>query len=263
MINEPKKSAPLWPAWISLIVIIVWCCNFFYGMHTEGSVSGQFGDSFGAVNALFSGLAFSGVFYAIFLQRYEVELTKFELERTKTILEEQQKNIHTQNINFKKQAFENTFFQMLSIFNEITEKINYDRSGNFIGKNAFPRFVRSLTENFTATSTTTPMEYYESFYSMHNAKLGHYFRMLFNIINFIDKSDIEDKVFYVKLVRAQISNAEVALLFFNGLSNHGKNSFKILIEKYGLLKNLNDNDIVSSTLKEKYVATAFGKAKIN
>jgi len=44
---------------------------------------GTFGDMFGAVNALFSGLAFAGVIYAIFLQRKELELQREELILTR------------------------------------------------------------------------------------------------------------------------------------------------------------------------------------
>jgi len=39
-----------------------------------------FGDMFGAVNTLFSGLAFAGLIYAILLQRSELELQRKELE---------------------------------------------------------------------------------------------------------------------------------------------------------------------------------------
>jgi uncharacterized membrane protein YgaE (UPF0421/DUF939 family) len=41
---------------------------------------------FGAVNTLFSGLAFAGVIYAIFLQRRELELQRNELEMTRAEL---------------------------------------------------------------------------------------------------------------------------------------------------------------------------------
>lgn len=44
---------------------------------------GQFGDMFGALNALFSGLAFLGVIYAVFLQRKELELQREELKLTR------------------------------------------------------------------------------------------------------------------------------------------------------------------------------------
>jgi len=44
---------------------------------------GQFGDMFGAVNALFSGLAFTGVIIALVFQRRELELQRIELELTR------------------------------------------------------------------------------------------------------------------------------------------------------------------------------------
>ncbi|MBE0599481.1 MAG: hypothetical protein IH614_19755 [Desulfuromonadales bacterium] len=44
---------------------------------------GQFGDMFGAVNALFSGLAFAGVVLAIVLQRQELSLQREELKMTR------------------------------------------------------------------------------------------------------------------------------------------------------------------------------------
>lgn len=55
----------------------------------------QFGDVFGVVNALFSGLAFAGLVYAILLQREdlalqreELKLTRDELKRTATAQEQ-------------------------------------------------------------------------------------------------------------------------------------------------------------------------------
>jgi len=47
---------------------------------------GQFGDMFGVVNALFSGLAFGGVIYAILLQREDLALQREELTLTRAEL---------------------------------------------------------------------------------------------------------------------------------------------------------------------------------
>lgn len=44
--------------------------------------TGQFGDTFGVANALFSGLAFCGVIIAIILQKRELKLQREELERS-------------------------------------------------------------------------------------------------------------------------------------------------------------------------------------
>ena len=49
----------------------------------DWAVRGQFGDMFGAVNALFSGLAFAGLVVTIFLQRNELALQRNELELTR------------------------------------------------------------------------------------------------------------------------------------------------------------------------------------
>ena len=44
---------------------------------------GLVGDTFGSINALFSGLAFAWLIYTIYLQRKELELSKEELKLTR------------------------------------------------------------------------------------------------------------------------------------------------------------------------------------
>lgn len=62
-------------------------------------LKGAFGDQFGALSSLFSGLAFAGIIYTILLQRNDLVATRREVE--------------LQNKNSEKQIFENTLFQML------------------------------------------------------------------------------------------------------------------------------------------------------
>ena len=50
---------------------------------------GAFGDMFGAVNALFSGLALAGVVIAIFMQREELSLQREELKLTREEMKRQ------------------------------------------------------------------------------------------------------------------------------------------------------------------------------
>lgn len=72
------------------ILAIVWAgfgVFIWYGPYWDGMAErGQFGDLFGADNALFSGLAFGGVIYAIFLQRNELSLQRRELSLTRVEL---------------------------------------------------------------------------------------------------------------------------------------------------------------------------------
>jgi hypothetical protein len=77
------------PLGLALAVASLWFVGGFLlplVASSEGS-HGEFGDKFGAINALFSGLAFAGVIYAILLQRQELELQREELRMTRQELE--------------------------------------------------------------------------------------------------------------------------------------------------------------------------------
>lgn len=76
----------------------------------------------------------------------------------------------------------------------------------------------------------------------HQSRLGHYYRHLYQTIVFVDTQDIlntDEKINYIKTIRAQLSNHEQALLFFNSISRIGKKwREEGLIYKYSLIKNL-------------------------
>lgn len=65
--------------------VIIWIASasgiiLFFGVP---STAGEFGDLFGAINALFSGLALACVIYTIFLQHKELKLQREELKLTR------------------------------------------------------------------------------------------------------------------------------------------------------------------------------------
>lgn len=73
-----------------IIVIGLWSVNWIVGC--TGTVikapdnAGEFGDMFGVINALFSGLAFAGIIVAILMQRSELIMQRKELESTRAEL---------------------------------------------------------------------------------------------------------------------------------------------------------------------------------
>ena len=76
-------------------------------------------------------------------------------------------------------------------------------------------------------------------FSGHLARLGHYFRHLFQTVYFIDKQDISDKHDYVRILRAQISAHEQLLLYYNSLTTMGDRWWtEGFIKKYGMVKNI-------------------------
>jgi hypothetical protein len=65
---------------VALWIGTPWLLSIIY---PEMSERGQFGDMFGAVNALFSGLALLGAIYAIMQQSEELALQREELALTR------------------------------------------------------------------------------------------------------------------------------------------------------------------------------------
>jgi hypothetical protein len=69
-----------WGIWLGVVLLL------FRGddMATmDVATMGQFGDLFGGINALFTGLAFAGVVYTIFLQRHDLRTQNEELRATR------------------------------------------------------------------------------------------------------------------------------------------------------------------------------------
>ena len=117
-----------------VIVAVLFLANALFTLLYFGkwSSGGEFGDQFGAVNALFSGLAFAGLIITILLQRRDLRLQRKdlkmqrkELQVTNKQLEGQKDQLEEQNKTLKVQRFENTFFQMLTQFQEIVNNLSF------------------------------------------------------------------------------------------------------------------------------------------
>lgn len=216
--------------------VIVMAVLIFYAMiittFKQPSGAGEFGDMFGAPNALFSGLAFLGVIVAILLQKQELGLQRQELQQTREEFAGQKEQLRLQVDTLNKQTFENTFFHLLSLHHEIVNGM--DRTievGNpfgggatsertSTGRDCFAEFYRCFKDSFAGGHQWSPDPktninegYLHCYRKELQADVGHYFRNLYNIVKFVDLSDVQDKQFYVNLVRAQLSSDELLLLF--------------------------------------------------
>jgi hypothetical protein len=86
--DQEKNAKPSIWLFVAVIflVFLIWG-GTWYGVfifipegHNDWAKRGQFGDLFGSVNALFSGFAFAGIIYTIYLQRKEIALQRLELK---------------------------------------------------------------------------------------------------------------------------------------------------------------------------------------
>ena len=102
------------------------------------------------------------------------------------------------------------------------------------------------------------VETYEKFYSQHQAELGHYFRLLYNVIKLVKSKALSDQHLYTNLVRAQLSSAELKLLFYNCITRWGRDKFKPLVEEFALLKTVPEERVPAPELFRQYQPAAFG-----
>jgi hypothetical protein len=74
----------------------------------------------------------------------------------------------------------------------------------------------------------------------HQSRLGHYYRHLYQAVKFVDDADININHYeFVKTLRAQLSNHEQVLLFYNSLSCIGRKwKQEGLVGRYQMIKNI-------------------------
>lgn len=82
-------------------------------------------------------------------------------------------------------------------------------------------------------------------FSGHASRLGHYFRHLFLTVKVVVESQViknyDEKMKYLKILRAQLSNHEQMLLFYNWLSGYGdawENEKNQFFTEYRMIHNL-------------------------
>lgn len=104
---------------VILVFVLFWNYNYLHLAKLEDR--GSFGDSFGVVNTLFSGLAFAGIIAALFMQRRELklqredlELTRNELKKSATAQDSTQRALQVQVAIMAKQALLRTYSEKLN-----------------------------------------------------------------------------------------------------------------------------------------------------
>jgi hypothetical protein len=231
---------------------------------------GPFGDSFGPLTSLFSALAFAALIWTVVLQGDELQLSRKELALTRQ--------------EMKDQRFESMLMRMLEVHAGIVSDIDIEVSGNSVAsrKDIFEylllhRFIKRQNTIFKKhcekNSLSNELEKYQScpvpkkisfapddvtlsayeeIYKDNRNDLGHYFRSLYNILRFISESGRDDKFDYARIVRAQLSDYELAINCLNCLSEHGVEKMKPHVEEFSILDNLPKDLYLSESLMDQF-----------
>lgn len=80
---------------------------------------------------------------------------------------------------------------------------------------------------------------FEEFYAKNRACCSVHFRVLYQLVRFLDRGDIEeeDRIVYIKSVRDQLTDGEMALLRYNCLTPNGE-AMRQYVNHFNLLKHI-------------------------
>jgi hypothetical protein len=280
-----------------LLIAIAWLISIYVLNHYFPKLDERaiFGDSFGTINSLFSGLALGGIIYTIFQQKKELKLQREEISKTR-------EEFVTQNTTLRLQRFENTFFNLLSLHHQIVNAIDLDfdrvkRNDDIAvrlmrkteyeiislkGRDVFKHKFEILVDRLKSSKEDINKTYL-NFYSTVQTDFGHYFRNLYRIIKMVDETEFVSlneisyinfikvstkeeeynkinhsyRYKYTSMLRAQLSDYELLWLFYNCLTDNGIEKFKPLIERYCLLKNMPKDKIYNTILLNEYKDSAY------
>lgn len=284
-INQEENNSRKYSKWFGAIALFVILFCVGYGLVLSGCKDkGAFGDMYGAVGALFSGLAFAGVIVTMLQQSDTLKLQREDLRnQTEAIKLQRQeiantnKELQEQNKTIKLQRFENTFFNMLEMQQEILKNITVFREGVHISRSAGNEDKRinrdelhgrpamsKLWEDFLFAKKndkerTDAIQLFESYLS-DKRYIVPYFRQTFQIVTFVDESEnltLEEKHRYISIIRETLSSDEISLIFYYVISKNGNQRYKLLIEKYAMFENIEDSVLVGSNPRSLYDERAY------
>ena len=173
-------------------------------------------------------------------------------------------------------SFEETFFNIMSLLSDVrrttieslkNHKVNYAHS---LSKSSVAQ------KYFEDLSTENPLDsvieaarneiglYYKEYVDSTEGNIGYFFRYIFNTVKFVKEQDgnIIKKQRYINLLQSQLSDEELALLFYDAISPYGKNKkgeyvFYEMLEASEMLENISERVLIDSSHAKFYPLTKF------
>lgn len=252
--------------------------NFNETKIIEPDLASKFGDFFGGfIGTIFSILSVFLLIYTILHQNRENQKSSLETNFFRMI-DYHNQNVNQlkiphldadrkDEISEGRRAFVQFKIQIHRLF-EIVRKVNDEKAFNLDEKQiadivyiifyygidgSWVSFIQEKLSRYSPRHTELAKEIQDKINTNPKLKYGRtnqtnlstYFRNMYNAIKLIDSSKFlkeEEKQEIIKIYRAQLSNPELYVLFFNVISRFGKKWIENkYITKYQLLKNIPNN----------------------
>ena len=154
---------------------------------------------------------------------------------------------------YENQILNDEFFHMLELYNDIAERFEYfnaERAEFNKGKDALKSLLGEMYDNYDAETNfnqrrkVTQYEYMNVMHT-HYETAAVYFRTIYRIFQIIDEAKCEEskKVEYAKIMRAQLTSAELVMLRYNAMTLYGLKS-KQYLNAYNVMKHIQPFDLL-------------------
>lgn len=237
----------------AFIIFAIYFWKFNSGLPDDTSTWGQFGDFIGGtINPFFGLLSLLALLWTLIIQSKE-------LSQSTSALKEQSEHLDLQ-------AFENTFFSLIRLNNDIAQSIDLQEDEEHkipIGRPSFKEMSKRLEKSYTKQLTDgnssqdpihTTKESYKIFYQNNQSFVGNYLNNLERILEFIEKRcpPNKSKEDYVSIVRAQLTTYELFIIFYHSLS--GKGALEIFkLNTYYFFQNLPNEKLLNSSIHKDLI----------
>lgn len=224
------------------------------------SKAGVFGDSFGVLTSLFSGLAFSGMIITILLQKEELKLQRQELTYTRQEIKEQ-KDI------FRIQSFNDSFYRLLSFYKQnlsevsiFTEEYNKRLNGiealSYLLKKLQNSFAQYKFQRYPENEDEQVEQEYALFLEIQKILINQsrYLNTIQSIYALIDTqlTSYEEKKIYWNLFASQLTAHEVKYLFYECLVLKKSSELRKYLHESKFFETRGHSMTVSNTHKTIY-----------
>ena len=223
--------------------------------------AGVFGDSFGIITSMFSGLAFAGMIITILLQREELGLQREELKETRLEIAEQKKI-------FKSQNFNESFYRLLDYHKRnLSELTVYsdDKGERLKGIDALSFLIVRLKRSFSsygfqgfkqADEDTKKEMAYALFVEVQTilARQSRYLETIVSILTLVDSQleSEEEKDVYRDLLASQLTIYELRYIFYQCLVSKPDDSLRSHVHSAKLFSDRGQDIGVSNSHREIY-----------
>ena len=224
------------------------------GFGTDFKELGPAGDFFaGTTVPIFTLISSIGVILTLRMQQKQLEMQGEELQNSIEEMQETRKVMIEQGETMTLQRFESTFFNMVSLHNEITKSLSFEDNKISVTRHGIETFrvLLDIARDRHKTLHGTKQTHVEKLQSTYGViyhdvgeyRFGQYFRNLYALVKFVDEAAIkeEDKERYIEIIKAQLSTYESTVLLYHCFCVWGY-GYKLLplAQKYDLIANLDE-----------------------